>query len=108
MDFSKYQAPWAGAPLTVTWVAVAKVFPSVIGADRYAMIGMPTPYVEPSLSYSRTCTGRPVGAGDEDCGTPAGGCADADAECQDAGCEGPPHAASAIPSATNDTADHHR
>jgi hypothetical protein len=30
------------------------------------MMGMPTPYVEPSLWYRRTCTGRPVAAGEPD------------------------------------------
>ena len=42
-DFSKYQAPCAGDPLTVTCVAAANARASVILADRYAMIGMPTP-----------------------------------------------------------------
>nr|BFE60282.1 hypothetical protein GCM10020063_048080 [Dactylosporangium thailandense] len=70
----------------------------VIDADRYAMIGMPTPYVAPSFSYSRTCTGLPVGAGDTDGDAPW---ADDGAPDHEAcGAEFPPHAASPRPRPT--------
>src|SRR5438270_9748519 len=60
------------------------------------MIGMPTPYVEPSLWYSRTCTGWPVADGtlDDD------GAADPPVEdaCQ-AVDDGAPHAATSATAA---------
>jgi hypothetical protein len=42
-EFSKYHAPWIAAPLTLTVVAVVNAFESVILAEKYATIGIPTP-----------------------------------------------------------------
>src|SRR5438874_10496097 len=75
------------------------------------MIGMPMPKVEPSLWYSRTCTGRPVGAGELD-GDAAPGPADEPErpDCQLV--DGPDeHATSrpaAIPRTARTRADRHR
>jgi hypothetical protein len=62
---SKYQAPLAGWPLTVTVVARANAVPSVGATLNHAMIGIPTPYTPPSFSSNDTWTGLaggPVGA----------------------------------------------
>jgi cell wall assembly regulator SMI1 len=72
------------------------------------MMGMPTPYVEPSLWYRRTWTGRPVAAGEPDGdGVAAEPDAEADAPARQVPVgegEDPPHAAdntSATPSAAS-------
>jgi hypothetical protein len=96
--------------LTVTWVAALKSLALVIDADRYAMIGMPTPYVAPSFSYSRTCTGLPVGAADADGDAPsADGWADDGAPDHEAcGAEFPPHAVRPRPRLTSSAATRQR
>src|SRR5262245_47517861 len=73
------------------------------------MMGMPIPYVDPSLWYRRTWTGRPAGDGE-----PAGD-ADAPAEPDPPACQvavGEPQAqapssASAVPSAASTGANRH-
>ena len=42
-DGSKYQRPWARRPFTVTVVACCSPRASVIGCEKYAIIGIPTP-----------------------------------------------------------------
>ncbi|GIG48874.1 hypothetical protein Dsi01nite_069150 [Dactylosporangium siamense] len=75
----------------------------VIDADRYAMIGMPTPYVAPSFSYNRTCTGLPLGAGDTEGDAPPAGCWPDDGAPDHAarGVESPPHAVNPRPTPTS-------
>ncbi|WP_460492514.1 hypothetical protein [Dactylosporangium cerinum] len=67
---------------------------------------MPTPYVAPSFSYSRTCTGLPLGGGDTDGDAspadcwPDGGAPDHEAF----GAEFPPHAVKPRPRPTSSAA----
>ncbi|GAA4263950.1 hypothetical protein GCM10022255_113130 [Dactylosporangium darangshiense] len=90
----------------MTWVAASKSLALVIDADRYAMIGMPTPYVAPSFSYRRTCTGLPLGAGDTEGDAPPAGCwpGDGAPDHEACGAEFPPHAVNPKPRPTSSAA----
>src|SRR5262245_39460292 len=71
-DCWKYHAPSTGDPFTLTLVALANVCASAMSDDRYAMIGMPTPHLEPSPCSSRTCTGLPLPFGSPSVGVTVG------------------------------------
>jgi hypothetical protein len=61
-EFSKYQPPCTGVPFTVTVVSFANSTALVIRWLKVAMMGIPTPTVEPS-GNPETCTFTAGGGG---------------------------------------------